>query len=201
MAGRNWLDTFGRAKSFDVNVDLDRGYEAALLIQSLELEYYGDRPIRPDLELSVPSSVQATVLRKFRAAINVCRSSLDKLEYQRGQLDPQELRQLQLIETVVNRYSPRREASAPTISRTPDPLPRSLLGIFDTLRRQLNPTAEATLVAGFRRRRDSTHVAAQASRPSRSWLTLLVDVWASKRPAASATTRRHARWSRPGRRV
>ncbi|EAR18848.1 proton extrusion protein PcxA [Synechococcus sp. W2B2] len=156
MAGRNWLDTFGRAKSFDVNADLDRGYEAALLIQSLELEYYGDRPIRPDLELSVPRSVQATVLRKFRAAINVCRASLDKLEYQRGQLDPQELRQLQLIEGVVNRYSPRREASAPTISRTPDPLPRSLLGIFDTLRRQLNPTSEATLVAGFRRRRDST---------------------------------------------
>ncbi|GAE79622.1 deoxyribose-phosphate aldolase [Cutibacterium acnes JCM 18920] len=45
------------------------------------------------------------------------------------------------------------------------------------------------------------HVAAQASRPSRSWLILLVDVWASKRPAVSATTRRHARWSRPGRRV
>lgn len=84
MAGRNWLDTFGRAKSLDVNADLDRGYEAALLIQSLELEYYGDRPIRPDLELSVPSSVQATVLRKFRAAISVCRASLDKLEYQRG---------------------------------------------------------------------------------------------------------------------
>ena len=86
MAGRNWLDTFGKAKAMNANADLDRGYEAALLIQSLELEYYGDRPIRPDLELSVPSSVQATVLRKFRAAINVCRSSLDKLEYQRGQL-------------------------------------------------------------------------------------------------------------------
>ena len=70
MAGRNWLDTFGKAKAMNANADLDRGYEAALLIQSLELEYYGDRPIRPDLELSVPSSVQATVLRKFRAAIN-----------------------------------------------------------------------------------------------------------------------------------
>ena len=156
MAGRNWLGTFGRTKSLNVNAELDRGYEAALLIQSLELEYYGDRPIRPDLELSVPATVQATVLRKFRAAINVCRSSLDKLEYQRGQFDTQELRQLQLIESVVSRYSPRRAASAPTISRAPDPLPRSLLGIFDTLRRQLNPAAEATLVAGFRRRRDST---------------------------------------------
>ena len=156
MAGRNWLGTFGRSKSLNVNAELDRGYEAALLIQSLELEYYGDRPIRPDLELSVPATVQATVLRKFRAAINVCRSSLDKLEYQRAQFDTQELRQLQLIEGVVSRYSPRRTASAPTISRAPDPLPRSLLGIFDTLRRQLNPAAEATLVAGFRRRRDST---------------------------------------------
>ena len=156
MAGRNWLGTFGGTKSNNVNAELDRGYEAALLIQSLELEYYGDRPIRPDLELSVPATVQATILRKFRAAINVCRSSLDKLEYQRAQFDTQELRQLQLIESVVNRYSPRRTASAPTISRAPDPLPRSLLGIFDTLRRQLNPAAEATLVAGFRRRRDST---------------------------------------------
>ena len=156
MAGRNWLGTFGGTKSNNVNAELDRGYEAALLIQSLELEYYGDRPIRPDLELSVPATVQATVLRKFRAAINVCRASLDKLEYQRAQFDTQELRQLQLIESVVSRYSPRRSASAPTISRAPDPLPRSLLGIFDTLRRQLNPAAEATLVAGFRRRRDST---------------------------------------------
>jgi hypothetical protein len=156
MAGRNWLGTFGSTTSFNANSELDRGYEAALLIQSLELEYYGDRPIRPDLELSVPATVQATILRKFRAAINVCRTSLDKLEYQRAQFDTQELRQLQLIESVVNRYSPRRAASAPTISRAPDPLPRSLLGIFDTLRRQLNPAAEATLVAGFRRRRDST---------------------------------------------
>ena len=37
MAGRNWLGTFGRSKSLNVNAELDRGYEAALLIQSLEL--------------------------------------------------------------------------------------------------------------------------------------------------------------------
>ena len=67
------VDTFGKAKALNANADLDRGYEAALLIQSLEPEYYGDCPIRPDLRLSVPSSVQATVLRKFRAAINVAR--------------------------------------------------------------------------------------------------------------------------------
>ena len=42
------------------------------------------------------------------------------------------------------------------MSREPDPLPRSLLGVVDSVRRQLDPTAEATLVAGFRRRRDST---------------------------------------------
>ena len=156
MAFRNWIGAFGKANALDVNSDLDRGYEAALLIQSLELEYYGDRPIRPELELSVPKSVQATVLRKFRVAINVCRASLDQLEYQRAQLDPQELRQLQLIESVVNRYSPRRASAAPTMTRAPDPLPRSLLGVFDKVRRQLNPAGEATLVAGFRRRRDST---------------------------------------------
>ena len=156
MAFRNWIGAFGRANALDVNSDLDRGYEAALLIQSLELEYYGDRPIRPELELSVPKSVQATVLRKFRVAINVCRTALDQLEYQRAQLDPQELRQLQLIESVVNRYSPKRVSGAPTMTREPDPLPRSLLGVFDKVRRQLNPAGEATLVAGFRRRRDST---------------------------------------------
>ena len=124
MAFRNWIGAFGKANALDVNSDLDRGYEAALLIQSLELEYYGDRPIRPELELSVPKSVQATVLRKFRVAINVCRASLDQLEYQRAQLDPQELRQLQLIESVVNRYSPKRASAAPTMTRAPDPLPR-----------------------------------------------------------------------------
>ncbi len=156
MGFRNWIGAFGKSNALDVNSDLDRGYEAALLIQSLELEYYGDRPIRPDLELSVPSSVQATVLRKFRVAIGVCRSSLDQIEYQRAQLDPQELRQLQLIESVVSRYSPKRIGSAPSMTRAPDPLPRSLLGVFDKVRRQLNPTGEATLVAGFRRRRDST---------------------------------------------
>ena len=71
MAIRNWINTFGQAKAREINSDLERGYEAALLIQSLELEYYGDRPIRPELELSIPSSVQATILRKFRAGLNV----------------------------------------------------------------------------------------------------------------------------------
>ena len=44
------------------------------------------------------------------------------------------------------------------MSRSPEMLPRSLLGVFDGVRRQLDPEAEASLVAGFRRRRDSTLV-------------------------------------------
>ena len=37
-------------------------------------------------------------------------------------------------------------------------LPRSLIGMVDQVRRQLDPEAEASVVAGFRRRRDSTLV-------------------------------------------
>ena len=49
------------------------------------------------------------------------------------------------------------------MTREPDPLPRSLLGVFDKVRRQLNPAGEATLVAGFRRRRDSTLISLKVS--------------------------------------
>ena len=156
MSRRNWIGLFDHNQSFDLTNALERGYESALLIQSLELEYYGDRPIRTDLELSVPRSVQATILRKFRTALSICRSSKEKLEPNRNQLDIQELRQLQLIESVVNRYSQGRTNNSAKLSRSPDPLPRSLLGFFDSVRRQLDPTSEETLVAGFRRRRDST---------------------------------------------
>ena len=156
MSRRNWIGFFSNSQAFDLSNDLERGYEAALLIQSLELEYYNDRPIRADLELSVPRSVQATILRRFRTALNICRTSFESIKPSRGQLDTQELRQLQLIEAVVNRYSPSRSGGSATISRSPDPLPRSLLGVFDSIRRQLDPTSEETLVAGFRRRRDST---------------------------------------------
>ncbi|MEB3254399.1 MAG: proton extrusion protein PcxA [Synechococcus sp.] len=159
MTPRNWIGFFSRSKAFDLSNDLERGYEAALLIQSLELEYYGDRRVRPELQLSVPRSVQATILRKFRAALQVCRSTIDSLEANRAQLDTQELRQLQLIEAVVNRYLPRgRDSASPAQSTPPDPLPRSLLGLFDSMRRQLDPSSEESVVAGFRRRRDSTLV-------------------------------------------
>jgi hypothetical protein len=73
----------------------------------------------------------------------------------RSELDSQELRQLQLIESVVRRYG---GGDSQGILRRPEALPRSLLGVFDRVRNELNPEAEASLVAGFRRRRDSTLV-------------------------------------------
>ena len=156
MSRRNWINLFSNSQSIELSSDLERGYEAALLIQSLELEYYGDRQIRPDLKLSVPRSVQATILRRFKTALAICRNSAANLSDQRGQLDFQELRQLQLIESVVSRYGSQRSSSSPSISRSPDALPRSLLGVFDSIRLQLDPSTEENLVAGYRRRRDST---------------------------------------------
>ena len=157
MSRRNWVNFFSRGQGFDLSNDLERGYESALLIQNFELEFYGDRLVRPDVELAVPRSVQASILRRFRAALLICRTTLESLERNRGQLDFQELRQLQLIEAVVSRYGYRLPSGgSPAISRTPEALPRSLLGFFDTIRRQLDPASEETVVAGFRRRRNST---------------------------------------------
>jgi hypothetical protein len=157
MALSNWLAAFGRAQSLDVSNDIERGYESALVIQSIELEHYNDRPVRPELELSIPRSAQARLLRRFRTAINLCRQALDNVEPHRVELTGQELRQVQLIEGVLSRYDSNRQP-LPTISRTPEMLPRSLLGVVDQMRRQLDPAAEANVVAGFRRRRDSTLV-------------------------------------------
>ena len=157
MGLTDWIGTFGQAKSRDLSSDLERGYEAALQIQSIELEHYNDRPIRPELDLSIPKSVQAQLLRRFRAASQVCQQALQTVEPYRLELSGQELRQLQLIESVMARYDPRRSA-LPSLSRSPEVLPRSLLGVVDQLRRQLDPDAEASVVAGFRRRRDSTLV-------------------------------------------
>ena len=157
MALTDWMGTFGRAQALDVSHDLERGFESALLIQSIELEHYNDRPVRPELELSIPKSAQARLIRRFRAALSVCRQALDSLEPHRAELAGQELRQLQLIESVVARYDAHRRV-LPAISRTPEVLPRSLIGVVDQVRRQLDPEAEANVVAGFRRRRDSTLV-------------------------------------------
>ncbi|MDA0258435.1 MAG: proton extrusion protein PcxA [Cyanobacteria bacterium] len=156
MSNRNLIGLFSKSQDSNLTNELERGYEAALLIQSLELEFYGDRKVRPELELSVPRTVQATILRRFRAALQICRSSLVALEPNRAQLDPQELRQLQLIETVLARYANKRSSAGSGMSTAPEPLPRSLLGFFDSVRRQLDPSSEESVVAGFRRRRDST---------------------------------------------
>ena len=157
MALTDWIGSFGRAQARDLSLYLERSYEAALLIQSIELEYYNDRPVRPDLELSIPKATQNQVLRRFRAALEVTREGLRELEPFRQELAGQELRQLQLIESVYSRYNAQRRA-LPELSRTQAVLPRSLLGVLDQVRRQLDPEAEASLVAGFRRRRDSTLV-------------------------------------------
>jgi hypothetical protein len=157
MALTDWMGAFGRAQALDLSNDLERGYEAALLIQSIELEHYNDRPVRPELDLRSPRASQAQVLRRFRAALEVCRQASANLESHRGEIAGQEVRQLQLIQAVVARYSDKRDP-LPTISRTPEVLPRSLIGVVDQVRRQLDPEAEANVVAGFRRRRDSTLV-------------------------------------------
>jgi len=157
MGLTDWIGAFGKANSRDLSSDLERGYEAALQIQSIELEHYNDRPVRAELDLPVSKAMQAQLLRRFRAASQVCQQALNTVEPFRLELSGQELRQLQLIETVMARYDPRR-AQLPSLSRSPEMLPRSLIGVVEQVRRQLDPDAEAGVVAGFRRRRDSTLV-------------------------------------------
>ena len=156
MGLTDWMGAFDRAGAKDLSLNLERAYEAALLIQSLELEYYNDRPVRAELQLSIPKQAQAQMLRRFRAALQVCQECLPELEAHRAELDSQEIRQLQLIEIVLSRYG--RRSTLPSISRSPELLPRSLLGVVDGVRRQLDPEAENYVVEGFRRRRDSTLV-------------------------------------------
>jgi len=156
MGLTDWMGAFDRATTSDLSLNLERAYEAALLIQSLELEYYNDRPVRPELQLSIPKQAQAQMLRRFRAALEVCQENLSTLQNRRGELDSQELRQLQLIQSVASRY--QRRSGSTSLSRAPELLPRSLLGVFDGVRRQLDPEAETALLEGFRRRRSSTLV-------------------------------------------
>jgi hypothetical protein len=156
MALNDWIGTFGRAGAVDLTNQLERGYESALLIQSIELEHYNDRPVRPEIDLRLPAATQAMILRRFRAALQVCRDAYEAIDGHRSELSGQELRQLQLLEDMVMRYANRKPL--PSLSRSPEVLPRSLIGVVDQVRRQLDPEAEASLVAGFRRRRDSTLV-------------------------------------------
>ena len=156
MALNDWIGAFGRADAIDLTNQLERGYEAALLIQSIELEHYNDRPVRTELDLRLPAATHAAILRRFKAALQVCRDVQDALEPHRSEFSGQVSRQYQLIEAIVLRYSNRKQL--PSLSRSPEVLPRSLIGVVDQVRRQLDPEAEASVVAGFRRRRDSTLV-------------------------------------------
>ena len=130
MGFRDWMGRLGTAQSLDLSSDLERGYEAALQIQSIELEYYQDRPVRPELELRIPKAMQAQVLRRFRAALQVCQQSEENIKPYRQELSGQELRQLQLLESVTSRYANTRD-QLPSLSRSPEILPRSLLGVVD----------------------------------------------------------------------
>lgn len=158
MGFRDWMGRLGNGQSLDLSSDLERGYESALLIQSIELEYYQDRPVRPEIELRIPKGMQAQVLRRFRTALQVCQQSVEKIKPYRQELSGQEMRQLQLLESVTARYASTRN-QLPSLSRSPEILPRSLLGVVDQVRQRLDPEAEASVIAGFRRRRDSTLVA------------------------------------------
>ena len=75
MGLTDWIGSFDRASTHDLSNNLEQAYEAALLIQSLELEYYNDRPVRPELELSIPKSAKALMLRRFRAALQVAQEN------------------------------------------------------------------------------------------------------------------------------
>jgi hypothetical protein len=155
MGLNNWLGTFGKAEAIALSGELEEAYEAALMIQGLELEYFQDRPVRLNVDLGLPKATQVQIFRRFRSALAICRELLGTIERHRAELDSQELRQLQLIEGVVRRYG---SSESSMLNSRPDPLPRSLLGVFDKVRNQLDPEAEASVVAGFRRRRDSTLV-------------------------------------------
>ena len=96
MGLNDWLGTFAKAEGLDLSSDLEQAYEAALMIQGLELEYFNDRPVRTDVNLGLPQATQTQIFRRFRSALEICRALLSSIERQRAQLDSQELRQLQL---------------------------------------------------------------------------------------------------------
>jgi hypothetical protein len=114
--------------------------------------------VRVDQDLPLPRSAQARLRRRFQAALQVCRAAVTVLEEHRAVLCSEAERQLRGVELVLERYDPSQAKPAPGLSRAPDVLPRSLIGMLDTLRRQLDPQAEANLLEGFRRRRDATLV-------------------------------------------
>ena len=80
MALTNWLGSFRRAQALDLSHDLERGYEAALLIQSIELEHYNDRPVRPEIVAAPARRRPGPAAAPLSAALEVCRQSLVSLQ-------------------------------------------------------------------------------------------------------------------------
>lgn len=158
MGLTDWMGAFSRARDRQSTRELQRAAQAARTIEEIERQHFNARPVRLDQELPLPRSAQAQLRRRFQAALAVCRSSLSALEEERGSLGTEAERQLRTVEEVLARYDPSRLRSTPGLSRPPEVLPRSLMGVLDRFRRQLDPEAEVSLLEGFRRRRDATLV-------------------------------------------
>jgi len=82
----NLLGTFGKAEDLHFSSNLELAYESALMIQGLELEYFNDRPVRTDIDLGLPKTTQAQIIRRFRSALANCRQIVASIEAQRSEL-------------------------------------------------------------------------------------------------------------------
>jgi hypothetical protein len=158
MGLTDWLGTFSRAQNRQISRDLQRAVQAARTIEAIERDHFNTRVVRTDQDLPLPRAAQVQLRRRFEAALEVCRTSVSALEEHRRDLGPEAQRQLLAVEGVLERYDPTRQPAKPALTRSPDVLPRSLIGVLDRVRRQLDPDAEVNLLEGFRQRRDATLV-------------------------------------------
>jgi hypothetical protein len=158
MGLSDWLGAFSRAQNRQVSQDLQRAVAAARTIEAIEREFFHSRAVRLEQELAVPRTIQAQLRRRFQTALQVCRASLAALEQQRASLGPDALGQLRFVERVLERYDPTPQRAGTALTRSPEVLPRSLIGMLDRVRLRLDPEAEVNLLEGFRRRRDATLV-------------------------------------------
>ncbi len=140
---------------------LETATAAALRIQTIELEHFQGDLVRFDQELGGSTGRQAIVARQFRQAMAICRRELPELQACRGELTPEQLQQLQLVEEVVGAYHQQGSGNASRgsgLSQAPEMLPRSFLGLFSQLQGRLIPGGEVATLESFRRRRDATLV-------------------------------------------
>ncbi|MEX1317055.1 MAG: proton extrusion protein PcxA [Synechococcaceae cyanobacterium] len=158
MGLTDWLGTFSRAQNRQISRDLQRAVQAARTIEAIERDHFNARVVQIDQELPLPRAAQVQLRRRFQAALEVCRASVSALEQHRRGLGPEARRQLLAVEEVLERYDPTRQPAKTALTRSPDVLPRSLIGVLDRVRRQLDPDAEVNLLEGFRQRRDATLV-------------------------------------------